>query len=142
MQHKLANLIGLSLAGLSRRSAGALLYAALAEHLDVEASLPSTDAQREIAKQLELKSLSAFKELAGIQIRAEFVRLNEEAMHRHKFKPGMWVMYVGGPHVNEPSHAVGQLYQVSTVKPDGRIYFKATNGASAYASQLEPKAST
>ena len=140
-QMQIAALCGVTLTGLSKRSAAALLSAALAEDvLGVLPRLAATEAQREIGRQLQLPQLSQFKEVAAIEIQAEFVRLNEQAMEKHKFAPGMWVMFVGGPHVRESSRAIGELFQISTVGRAGRIYFKATNGAGAFPSQLEPRA--
>ena len=92
----------------------------------------------EIARQLGIKGLSNWRELAALQIEAELVQMNEVAMEKHKFKAGMRVRFIGGPTVYGHAYEVGSEFLVSTVKADGRIYLKQTNGASAYASQLEP----
>ena len=140
-QLKVAALCGLDITGLSKRSAAAVLGATLAEEvLGVVPRLPATESQCEIARQLKITSLSSFKEVATVQIQAAFVCLNEEAMRKFNFAPGMWVAFVGGPHVRESSHAIGELFQVSTIGRDGRVYFKRTNGAGAFPSQLQPGA--
>lgn len=139
LQVKVATLCGVSLDGLNKRAAAAVLGAALAEDvLGVVPNNPATDAQRAIADQLGISGLSAFKEIAAVQIKAAFVKLNEEAMKKHQFAPGMEVVFMGGPHVYELSHGVGEIFRISKVGKDGRLYFKHTNGAGAYPSQVEP----
>jgi hypothetical protein len=141
LQAEIAKLCGVSIEGLSQRSAAAVLRCQLAEEvLGVTPESPTTDSQKSFASMLGIKGLSAFKEIAALQIHAELVRQNEEAMEKHHFRPGMKVKFIGGPHIHDLTHKIGSVYTVSTVKPDGRIYFKATNGASAYASQLVPVA--
>lgn len=139
LQLQIAQLCGISLNGLSKTSAAALLSSKLAEDvLGVLPALPTTDAQRSIATQLKIAKLSEFREIAALQIKAEFVRLNDEAMNKHEFTKDMRVRFVGGPHVHQLAYEVGAVFQISTVKPDGRVYFKGTVGAGAYASQLVP----
>ena len=139
IQKRLASICDIEVDELSMRSAAAALRLALAEPvLDVVGKNPTTLSQIEIARQLNLSNLSCHKEIAGLQIEAEFVRLNEVAQEKHAFIPGMRVKFIGGPNIHGLVYKVGEEYIISTVKLDGRIYFKDTNGASAYASQLQP----
>lgn len=139
LQRAIANLCGADVAGLSERSAAARLRLALAgDLLGIHPEKPATEQQVEIARQLGIKGLSNWREIAALQIEAEFVQMNELAMEKHNFKAGMRVRFIGGPTVYGHAYEVGSEFLVSTVKADGRIYLKQTNGASAYASQLEP----
>ncbi len=141
LQKAIAGLCDTDLTGLSKRSAAARLRLALAEELlAVSPEKPATEEQVEIARQLGIKRLSNWRELAALQIEAEFVHMNEVSMEKHKFKTGMRVCFIGGPTVYGHTYEVGSKFVVSTIKADGRIYLKQTNGASAYASQLEPVA--
>lgn len=127
--------------GLCDRSAAVRLRLALAKDLlAVYPENPVTDQQVAITRQLAIKELSNWREIAALQTEAEFVHMNEVAMERHKFKAGMRVRFIGGPTVYGHTYEVGSEFLVSTVKADGRIYLKQTNGASAYTSQLEPVA--
>lgn len=139
LQAKLAALCGVKLGAVSKRSATAMLQVALAQDvLGVVPRLATSDAQKEIAKQLKLRGLSPFKELAALQINAAFVQCNELALSRYKFAPAMCVEFVGGPHVYPLAYAIGAQFVISRVKPDGSVFFKGSNGARAYASQLKP----
>jgi hypothetical protein len=69
--------------------------------------LETTEAQREIARQLTLDDLSEVKEIAVVEIRAEFVRLNELAMQRHRF-----VMVPARSQANV-SHGLNPLFEVT-----------------------------
>jgi hypothetical protein len=50
----------------------------------------------------------------------------------------MRVRFVGGPSVHPLAHQIGDEYEVSSVHPSGRVYFRGTTGFFAYASYLEP----
>lgn len=139
LQGQIASLCGVTLKGLSKRSAAALLSSKLAEDvLGLKPVLPTTEPQLDIGRQLDLLNLSEFKDIASLEIQAEFVRLNEIAIEKYKFTAGMWVVVVGGYRVSESSYEVGDQFQISTLGRDGKIYFKKTNGLGAYPIQIKP----
>lgn len=141
LQERIASLCGVTVKGLSKRSAAALLSSKLAEDvLGLTPLLPTTEAQLDIARQLALPNLSEFKDIASLEIQAEFVRLNEIALEQYKFTPGMWVVVTCGHPLRELAYEIGDQFQISTLGRDGKIYFKKSNGLGAYPSQLEPVA--
>jgi len=85
-----------------------------------------------------MSGLSSISVVAAAQIAAELAARNQEALARYQFAPGMHVRFIGGPTVHGHAHEVGVEFIVSTVKASGKVFFKGTNGASAYASQLRP----
>lgn len=141
LQKKVARLCGVDVEGKSKRSAAASLRLALGDEiLDIFPEKQTSESQEILAGQLGIKDLSPLLEIAALQIDAELIRLNEEAMAEYGFEPGMRVRFLGGPNVFGLAYEVGEEYVISKVKPNGRIYFKQSNGASAYANQLEPVA--
>lgn len=138
-QSALAHFLGLTSQGCSKRELAAKLRAELAEDLLLDGSdRTTTDAQLELASQLAISNLSSNRAAAAAQIEAALVRLNEEAIQKYRFSPGMLVEFVGGPHVHGLSHAPGARFEVSSISRDGRVFFRKTTGFYAYPCQLRP----
>jgi hypothetical protein len=135
----LAGKLGIDINGLNPRVAAARLHVAVIEAITPpEEHRPTTDAQREISRQLDILKVSDSCPVAAIQISEALEVRNQEAMERIAFRPGMRVRFVGGPSVHPLAHQIGDEYEVSSVHPSGRVYFRGTTGFFAYASYLEP----
>lgn len=135
-----AKALGVDIADVSRIVAATRLYASVVEAITVPRALrPTTEAQRVLGRKLRLRGLSQNSVTAAAQISAEFALRNQRALEKYRFCAGMPVRFVGGPHVHQLNHQIGALFVVSSVHPDGRIFFKGTTGFSAYASQLRPR---
>jgi hypothetical protein len=135
----LATKLGIDIKGLNPRVAAARLHTAVVEGITPpEKHRPTTDAQREIARQLGIVDLSDSCPVAAVQINEALEEWNQGAMTRYAFRPGMRVRFVGGPSVHPMAHQLGDEYEVSSVHPSGRVYVRGTTGAYAYASYLEP----
>jgi len=140
LQYKIASLCNIDISKLTFRGAAAMLKIELAQDvlgIDCVEKEKTTLAQQDIAQELKIIDLSDYRKIARLQIEAAFVILNEQSFLKYKFAPGMKVKYVGWPHKDHPDEELEQL-TISTVKDDGRVYFKMSSGIPAYVNQILP----
>ena len=64
---------------------------------------------------------------------------NLEALERLQLKPGDEVVRTRTVEINGETHTWEEIFVVSSIKPDGLVYFKGGGGKCAFASQLRKR---
>ena len=139
-QFQLAAKLGIDLSGTSASEAAARLRVEVIQAITEPGRLyPTSPEQEELASSLGIEGLAKYSTVAAAQIGAELQSLNDRALAKHGFRPGMIVKYKGSPHARHSSFLVGERYVISSISPTGRIYIKGAGGKFTYASQIEPE---
>lgn len=135
-QTQLAKLVGLDVGGDSFDVAAARLLDAVAPALGYEPAEPSSDRQRSFAESLCCDVTSDSKRVASAKIGDALFTKNQEAIVALALKPGDRVVRVNQFEFEGELRSLEQEYVISSIQPNGRVFFKGGNGQGAWPTQL------
>lgn len=135
-QLKLAQLAGVDVQGDSFDVAAAKLLDAVALAIGYEPGEPSSERQRSFAASLGCTVTHDSKRVASAKIGDALFAKNQEAIAALAFNPGDRVVRVHQFEFEGELRTLEQEYVISSIQPNGRVYFKGGNGQGAWPTQL------
>jgi hypothetical protein len=136
-QVEVAAAIGVDISGDSRDVAAARLRDYLSPAFGAERDVrPATQRQIEFARDLGYDVYGDSVSIASAKIAQHLFALNQQALRRLKLKPGDRVRRIGDVEVNGERHAYSEEFIVSSIQPDGRVFFKGIGCRGGWPTQL------
>ena len=135
-QTELAKLVGVDVGGDSFDVAAARLLDAVAPALGYEPAHPSSERQRSFATSLGCDVAGDSKRVASAKISDALFAKNQEAIVALALKPGDRVVRVHQFEFDGELRTLEQEYVISSIQPNGRVFFKGGNGQGAWPTQL------
>lgn len=135
-QTKLAALLGVDIGADTFDVAAARLLDAIAPAIGHEPRAPSSARQREFAASLGFDSSFDSKRVASAKINEALYVRNQNAIVALDLKPGDRVIRVEHYEIDGELQEFAQEFQVSSIHPNGRVFFKGGNGQGAWPTQL------
>lgn len=135
-QADLAKLVGVDVAGDSFDVASARLLDAVAVALGYEPTEPSSDRQRSFAASLGCDVTNDSKRVASAKISDALFAKNQEVIAALALKAGDRVVRVHQFEFEGELRTLEQEYVISSIQPNGRVFFKGGNGQGAWPTQL------
>ena len=139
-QHALAVLLKLDLGNDSRDVAAAKLLDAVAVSVGFEPAEPASDRQRAFAESLGASVEGITKRVASARIGELLLAKNLKAIEEMNLMPGDHVVRVQSFEFQGETRVLEQEFVVSSVQPNGRVFFKGGNGQGAWPTQLRKSA--
>jgi hypothetical protein len=135
-QGSLAKLLGVDITGDSFDVACARLLDAVAVSVGFEPAESSSERQRAFASSLGCSVVSDSKRVASAKIGDALLARNQTAIMSLNLKPGDRVVRTEHLELEGEVHSISQEFIVSSIQPNGRVYFKGGNGQGAWPTQL------
>lgn len=135
-QASLAALLQLDIAGDSYDVAGAKLLDAVASAIGFEPPVGSSDRQQAFASSLGYSVSSDTKRVASARISDALLEKNQAALAALDLKPGDHVVRMEYFEFEGDMRSISQEFVVSSIQPNGRVFFKGGNGQGAWPTQL------
>jgi hypothetical protein len=135
-QIALAKLVGVHLQRDSFDVAAATLLDAVAPAIGYEPAEASTDRQRSFAAALGCDVTQDSKRVASAKIGDVLFEKNQQAIATLDLKPGDRVIRVHQFEFDGELRTLEQQYVISSIQPNGRVFFKGGNGQGAWPTQL------
>lgn len=135
-QVSLAALLGISVAVDSYDVAAARLFDAVAVAVGFEAPEPSSVRQRSYAEALGFSVASDSKRVASAKIAEALFEKNQQAITEMNLKPGDHVVRVEHVEFEGEMRTLETEFVISSIQPNGRVFFKGGNGQCAWPTQL------
>lgn len=135
-QIAIAGRLGLDVRADSSDVAAARIYDAVAVALGHEPLAPSTERQRDFASSLGCDVSADSQRTASAKIGELLQDRNERAIAELDLKPGDRVVRVHRFEHDGQWQTLEQEFVVSSIQPNGRIFFKGGNGQGAWPSQI------
>ena len=139
-QRSLAALLSVDLAGDTFDSAAARLLDAVSTSVGLEPQEPASERQKAFAKSLGAVLESESKRVASAIIGQLLHERNQEAIARLQLSAGDWVVRTQRIEIEGETHILEQEFVISSVQPNGRVFFKGGNGQGAWPTQLRKSA--
>ena len=136
-QLQLANLLGLNLAADTFDVAAAQLLDKIAAAIGHEPPEQSSERQQSFAASLGLDVTTDSKRVAGAKIGDALYTKNQEAIASLNLQPGDRVIQVTQFEYEGKLRSLEQEFVVSSIQPNGRVFFKGGNGLGAWPTQLK-----
>ena len=139
-QDTLAALLKINLGGDSHDVAAAKLLDSVAVSLGFEPAEPASDRQRAFAESLGASVAGITKRVASARIGELLLAKNLKAIEDMNLKPGDQVVRTQSFEFQGETRVLEQEFVVSSVQPNGRVFFKGGNGQGAWPTQLRKSA--
>ena len=139
-QHRLAVLLTVEISEDSHDVAAAKLLDAVAISLGFERAEPATDRQRTFVDSLGASVEGITKRVASARIGELLLAKNLKAIEDLNLKPGDQVVRIQSFELQGETKVLEQEFVVSSVQPNGRVFFKGGNGQGAWPTQLRKSA--
>jgi len=139
-QHRLAALLTVEISEDSHDVAAAKLLDAVAISLGFEPAEPATDRQRAFVESLGASVEGITKRIASARIGELLLAKNLKAIEDLNLKPGDQVVRIQSFELQGETKILEQEFVVSSVQPNGRVFFKGGNGQGAWPTQLRKSA--
>lgn len=139
-QLALAELLGLNFEAETFDTASARLLDAVANAIGYEQSEGSSERQRSFAVSLGCNVAADSKRVASAKIGEALLARNQEAIVSLDLKPGDRVIRVANFEFEGEVRLLEQEFIVSSIQPNGRVFFKGGNGQGAWPTQLRKHA--
>jgi len=139
-QHRLAVLLTVEISEDSHDVAAAKLLDAVAISLGFEPAEPATDRQRTFVESLGASVEGITKRVASARIGELLLAKNLKAIEDLNLKPGDQVVRIQSFELQGETKVLEQEFVVSSVQPNGRVFFKGGNGQGAWPTQLRKSA--
>lgn len=139
-QHALAQLLKLDICHDSRDVAAAKLFDAIAVSVGFEPAEPASDRQRDFAQSLGASVEGISKRVASARIGEILMAKNLKAIEEMNLKPGDHVVRVQSFEFQGETRVLEQEFVISSIQPNGRVFFKGGNGQGAWPTQLRKSA--
>jgi hypothetical protein len=135
-QKKLASVFDIDITNDTFDVAAARLLDEVATAIGHEPAEPSSDRQRAFAASLDQDVTENTKRVASARIgEALFVR-NQEAISNLDLKPGDQVIRLTQFEYDGELRSLEQIFVISSIQSNGRVFFKGGNGQGAWPTQL------
>lgn len=138
-QVSLAALLRIDITGDSYDVAAAKLLDAVALAIGFEPAERSSERQRAFAASLACNVSADTKRVASAKISDALLAKNMAALAELELKPGDHVVRTEHFDLEGEAHTVSQDFVVSSIQPNGRVYFKGGNGQGAWPTQLKKR---
>lgn len=135
-QAALARLLDIDVTSDAFDVAAARLLDAVASAIGFEPAEPSSERQRLFAASLGCEVSDDTKRVASAKIGEALYVKNQEAIAALSLKAGDRVVRTEHFEFDGEMRTISQEFVVSSIQPNGRVYFKGGNGQSAWPSQL------
>ena len=135
-QLALAKLVGLDLGADTYDLAAAKLLDAVATAIGFEAPEPSSERQRSFASSLGCEVCEDSKRVASAKIGEALFAKNQAAIAALALKSGDLVIRIQQFEFQGELRTLEQEYVISSIRPNGRVFFKGGNGQGAWPTQL------
>ena len=139
-QIALAGLLGLDIKADTFDVAAARLMDAVATAIGHEPPEQSSERQRAFAASLGHNVTADTKRVASAKIGEALFTKNQDAIASLHLKPGDRVIRVEHFEYDGEMRTVEQKFVVSSIQPNGRVFFKGGNGQGAWPTQLKKDA--
>lgn len=139
-QIALALLLKLDIGHDSRDVAAAKLLDTVAVSLGFEPAEPASDRQRAFAESLGASVDGITKRVASARIGELLMAKNMKAIDDMNLKPGDHVVRIQSFEFQGETRVLEQEFVISSVQPNGRVFFKGGNGQGAWPTQLRKSA--
>lgn len=139
-QITLAGLLGLDIKTDTFDVAAARLLDAVATAIGHEPPEQSSERQRAFAVSLGHNVTADTKRIASAKIGEALFAKNQDAIASLHLKPGDCVVRVEHFEFDREMRTVEQEFVVSSIQPNGRVFFKGGNGQGAWPTQLKKHA--
>jgi hypothetical protein len=139
-QKALAAALGVDVSGDSYDIAAAKLLDAVATAIGFEPPAASSDRQRAFALSLGHNVVGDSKRLASAKIGEALLAKNREVIAALDLKPGDRVVRTEHFEFEGEMRSISQEFIVSSIQPNGRVFFKGGNGQGAWPTQLTKRA--
>ena len=133
----LARLLGLDIAPDTSDVAAARLLDAVASAIGHELPKPSTDRQQAFAESLGHDVSADSQRVASAKIGEALFARNQDAIAALTLKPGDHVVRVERFEHDGEMRTLEREFIVSSIQPNGRVFFKGGNGQGAWPTQLK-----
>ena len=139
-QVRLAALLGIDITPDSFDVAAARLQDAVAGAVGYEPPEQSSERQRAFASSLGCDVSTDSKRIASAKISEALFAKNQEAIAVLNLQPGDRVIRVTQFEFEGILRSFEQEFVVSSIQPNGRVFFKGGNGQGAWPTQLQKRA--
>ena len=136
-QESLAALLGLDIQSDTFDVAAARLMDAVAPAIGYEPPEQPSERQCEFAQSLGQDVVADSKRVASAKIGEALLAKNQDAIAALDLKPGDSVVRVEHFEFDGQMHTVEQEFVISSIQPNGRVFFKGGNGQGAWPTQLK-----
>ncbi|WP_223512610.1 hypothetical protein [Pseudomonas sp. GL-B-19] len=136
VQKDLANILGIEITNDTFDVAAARLLDHVAAAIGHEPAEPSSDRQRAYAASLCCDVTNETKRVASAKIGEALSSRNQEAISTLDLKPGDQVVRLTQFEYDGELRSFEQAFVVSSIQPNGRVFFKGGNGQGAWPTQL------
>lgn len=135
-QYQLAASLGVSVSEDTFNVAAAKLLDTVSEALGFEPACPSSTRQRAFAHSLGVDVAKDSKRVASAKTGDYLLELNQKAIVDLNLQPGDRVTRVQRFECEGEEREFEQEFIVSSIQPNGRVFFKGGNGQGAWPTQL------
>ena len=139
-QYTLAALLRIDVSDDSRDVAAAKLLDAVAISLGFEPAELASERQRAFAASLGANVEELSKRVASARIGELLMAKNLRAIKDMNLKPGDQVVRIQSFEFQGETRILEQEFVISSVQPNGRVFFKGGNGQGAWPTQLRKSA--
>lgn len=136
-QKELAKLLGLDISADTFDVAAARLLDAVAIAIGHEPPQNATERQIVFASSIGQDVSTNTKRVASAKIGEALFSKNQDAIAALNLKPGDRVIKISRFELNNEFHTFEQEFVISSIQPNGRVFFKGGNGRGAWPTQLK-----
>jgi hypothetical protein len=140
-QRSLAAFLGIDVSTDTRAVAAARLLDKVAGMIGFEPSEPASERQKAFAESLGENVGTDTKRVASAKISESLFTKNQEAISALNLRPGDRVVRVEHFEFDGDMRVLEREFVVSSIQPNGRVFFKGGNGQGAWPTQLRRSAS-
>jgi hypothetical protein len=135
-QKRLASLLGLNISADTFDVAAARILDQVAASIGYELPEPASDRQNAFAASLGQDVVNETKRIASAKIGEALFTKNQEAIYALELKPGDSVIRITQFERDGEMRSFEQEFVISSIQPNGRVFFKGGNGQGAWPTQL------
>jgi hypothetical protein len=135
-QRALAATLGLTIRLDSHDVAAARLFDAVAVAIGFEPPEPASERQKSFADSLGTNVARDTKRVASAKIGESLFQKNQAAIASLELKPGDRVVRVEHFEFDGEDRVLEREFIISSIQPNGRVFFKGGNGQGAWPTQL------
>jgi hypothetical protein len=139
-QKRLADLLDINIAADTFDIAAARLLDSVATAIGYEQAEPSSDRQRAFAASLGHDVAADTKRVASAKIGEALFAKNQDAISALNLQPGDRVIRLTQFEHDGELRSFEQEFVISSIQPNGRVFFKGGNGQGAWPTQLRKPA--
>lgn len=140
-QRSLATALKVDTSADSYDLAAARLFDAVSAAIGFEPPQPSSERQRAFASSLGCNVAQDTKRVASARIGEALFAKNQAAIASLNLQPGDHVIRTEHFEFDGEMRSLSQEFVVSSIQPNGRVFFKGGNGQGAWPTQLTKQAS-